>query len=212
MPLVGVRPQLVGDRSDGRCPTGDRGYTLAVSDQDLDARAFDKLVAGGRQDLARGQLEAGVSRLSEALELWRGPPLSDVPASPTVLTAAARLQCARLGAYELRFDALLDLGRHAEVVDELQRLVVEHPLRERLRAQLMVALDRSDRRAEALDAYRQARTVLVDELGLEPGAQLAALATGDPRRRGAVGCDERRVVVLGPAEREVLLAAVRLMR
>jgi len=155
--------------------TRDRGYELVIDDGDLDAAVFERLVDAGRRNLAAGELETAVTQLAEGLALWRGAVLADVPAAPTVVAQATRLDEVRLGALEDRLGAQLDLGRHAEIVDELRRLVDEHPLRERLRAQHMLALYRCGRRAEALDAYQRARRVLVDELGLEPGPELASL-------------------------------------
>jgi peptide/nickel transport system substrate-binding protein len=113
--------------------------------------------------------------LRAALALWRGPPLSDFESEPFAQSEIARLEEVRLAALEERIEADLALGRHAELVPELEALVREHPLREGLRAQLMLALYRSGRQAEALDAYRQARTTLAEELGLEPGRTLQEL-------------------------------------
>jgi DNA-binding SARP family transcriptional activator len=159
----------------GTLVTRGRGYQLDVEPDDLDATVFERTVDAGKRSLAGGDLTAAVAALADALALWRGPAMADVPATPTVVAEAQRLEQARLAAIELRLGAQLDLGQHTEVVGELHRLVQEHPLREGLWAQLMLALFRSGRRAEALDAYQQARTRLVDELGLEPGQQLRQL-------------------------------------
>jgi DNA-binding SARP family transcriptional activator len=155
--------------------TRGRGYELVLADGDLDADAFERLVESGTRDVTGDRLEAAVTQLGEALSLWRGPALADVPVTPTVAATAARLEQARLTATERRLDALLGLGRYAVVLDEVYRLVEEHPLRERFWAQLMLGLYHSGRRAEALEVYRRGRRLLVAELGLEPGAQLREL-------------------------------------
>jgi DNA-binding SARP family transcriptional activator/Tfp pilus assembly protein PilF len=167
--------RLLGDRSGSVVVTQGRGYQMVIAEGDLDAALFEQLVESGRRSLADGRLDSGVGKLSEALELWQGPALADVPATPTVTAEASRLEQCRLTALEAMLGAQLELGRHADVVDELQRQVAEHPLREGLRAHLMLALYRCGRRAEALEAYRTGRRVLVDELGLEPGPQLREL-------------------------------------
>ena len=110
--------------------------------------------------------------LREALELWRGPPLAELASAPFAPGEIARLEEQHLAALELRVEADLAAGRHAELVGELQQLTSQHPWRERLHAQLMLALYRSGRQADALEAYRHAREVLVDQLGIEPGAEL----------------------------------------
>jgi DNA-binding SARP family transcriptional activator len=156
----------------GPLSTLDRGYQLMVEPDDVDALVFESLATAGRRDVAAGRLEDGVERLTRALALWRGPALADVPAAPRVDTEIARLERARLTAMEERFGALLELRRPAEVVDELGAVVRQYPLRERLWAQLMRALYQSGRRSEALATYRDARDVLLAELGLEPGPEL----------------------------------------
>jgi DNA-binding SARP family transcriptional activator len=152
-----------------------RGYELVTGCGDLDAAAFDELVAAGRRCLAEGRLDAALAGLSGGLALWHGSALADVPASPTVTAAAARLERSRLGALEDRAVVLLDLGRQLDVVDELPALVEAHPLHERLHGSLMLALYRAGRRGEALSAYQRARRVLRTELGLEPSPQLREL-------------------------------------
>jgi DNA-binding SARP family transcriptional activator len=122
-----------------------------------------------------GRPATAAAELSQGLALWRGPALADVPASPAVTAEAERLGQLRLAALEDWLGVQLELGRHADMVDEAQRLVAEHPLRERLWARLMLAQYRCGRRTEALAAYQRARRVLVDELGLEPGPELREL-------------------------------------
>src|SRR5439155_19780875 len=119
--------------------------------------------------------EAASSLLREALALWRGPPLAEFGYEPFAQVEIARLEDLRLAALEERIEADLARGRHAEVIGELEGLIVEHPLRERLRGQLMLALYRAGRQAEALEAYQRARRVLVEELGIEPGRTLREL-------------------------------------
>jgi DNA-binding SARP family transcriptional activator len=169
----------------GPLSTLDRGYQLVVEPDDVDAQIFEGLATAGRRDVAAGRLEVGVERLSRALALWRGPALADVPSSPRVDAEIARLERARLTAMEERFGALLELRRPADVVDELGAVVRQHPLRERLWAQLMRALYQSGRRSEALATYRDARDMLLAELGLEPGPELCdthrAVLGDDPR-------------------------------
>jgi DNA-binding SARP family transcriptional activator len=144
-----------------RLQTRPGGYELRVGDDELDADRFERLA------------DAGEYR--RALELWRGPALVDVRGEAFARSAAERLEEARLAALEERIDVDLDAGKHAALVGELEQLVEEHPLRERLRGQLMLALYRSGRQAEALDVYRRTRTLLADELGLEPSPELREL-------------------------------------
>src|SRR5215210_3358395 len=167
------------------------GYRLEVGPGELDAERFEQLVAAGREALTAGQPEQAAAVLREALELWRGPPLAEVASLPFAPSEIARLEEQRLGALELRVEADLAAGRDAELVAELQQLTSEHPWRERLHAQLMIALYRSGRQADALEAYRAARQVLVERLGIEPGAELAglhqAILTQDPGLRPPPG-------------------------
>ncbi|MFI9597302.1 AfsR/SARP family transcriptional regulator [Nonomuraea sp. NPDC052265] len=147
------------------------GYRLVADPQDVDARRFELLAGDGRRALAAGDARRAAALLSEALELWRGVPLAD---APHAVSAAAGLEELRLAATEDRLQADLELGRHRDLVAELRRLTAAHPLRERLRAQLMRALYGSGRQAEALAVYDEARLLLDRELGIEPGADLTA--------------------------------------
>ena len=133
------------------------GYLIRVEPDELDLHRFERLVDEGRSLLARGLAADASERLREALSLWRGPALADFAYESFAQAAIARLEEIRLAAVELRIDADLALGRHDELVGELEALVAEHPLRERLRTYLMTALYRSGRQAEALDAYQDAR-------------------------------------------------------
>ena len=148
---------------------------LELEPEQLDLDRFERLLGEGRELLAAGEAERAAEALRAALALWRGPPLSDFESEPFAHGEIARLEELHLAALEERIEADLALGRHADLVPELEALVREHPLRERLRAQLMLALYRSGRQAEALDAYRQTRRLLADELGLEPGRTLQEL-------------------------------------
>jgi len=159
----------------GHLETRGHGYRLAVEPEQLDLVRFERLLVEGRKLLAEGEAAPAAETLRAALTLWRGPPLADFASEPFAQTEIARLEELRLAALEERIQADLPLGRHAELVPELETLVREHPLRERFRAQLMLALYRSGRQAEALNVYQQGRRMLAEELGLEPGRALQDL-------------------------------------
>ena len=169
-----LRKQLHADgraRLEGKAP----GYALHTDDDVVDAHQFEELVERGRTALAQRRPAHAADLLRRALDLWRGEPLADLPSERFARTAAGRLEELRLVAVENRIDAELALGRHGELAPELEALVAEHPLRERLRGQQMLALYRCGRQAEALEAYQDARRTLRDELGLEPGRSLQDL-------------------------------------
>ena len=166
-----VRRVLAGDRLETR----PGGYLLRVDDSELDSARFDKLLRRGRSELRQGRVKAAHGLLSTGLSLWRGAALADVADKEFARTEAGRLDEARLGCVEDRIDAELLLGRHAEIVPELEVLVGQHPLREMPRRQLMLALYRSGRQADALAVYRGVREVLVDSLGLDPSPELEEL-------------------------------------
>jgi DNA-binding SARP family transcriptional activator len=151
------------------------GYVIRVEPDDLDLHRFERLVDEGRSLLARGLASDASQRLRDALSLWRGAALADFAYESFAQAPIARLEEIRLAAVELRIDADLLLGRHDELVGELEALVAEHPLRERLRRYLMTVLYRSGRQAEALEAYQDARRTLVDGLGIEPSTALQEL-------------------------------------
>jgi YVTN family beta-propeller protein len=187
------------------------GYVLEIEPEQIDLGRFERLRDEARSALGRGDVKAGADKLREALRLWRGEAFADIGQEPSIQVEAARLEDLRLATLEDRIDADLAAGRSAELVDELQRLVAAHPLRERLWGQLMLSLYRSGRQADALDAYRRARQTLVSELGLEPGPALRELerrvlshdpaldaepqAPSPSRRRGV----RRGLVLLGTA-------------
>ena len=150
-------------------------YTLRVRPGELDAHEFERLVAEGREALAAGDAERAAATLREALALWRGPPLDELASLPFAPPEIQRLEEQRLAALEARVEADLAAGRHAELVGELQRLTSRHPWRERLQRDLMLALYRCGRQAEALAVYRDTRRLLVDELGIEPSGELRRL-------------------------------------
>jgi predicted ATPase/DNA-binding SARP family transcriptional activator len=169
--VSGLRGTIGRDVLATRAP----GYMLSVEEGELDLWRFERLASDGRKALADGDAARAATAFRRALGLWRGPPLADLAYEPFAQSAIARLEELRLACLEDRIEADLALGRHAELVAELEALIREHPLRERLRAQLMVALYRSDRQAEALDVYRAARRALSEELGIEPAEELQRL-------------------------------------
>jgi YVTN family beta-propeller protein len=204
---------------DGSLETRGRGYRLSLEAGQLDLERFEHLLEEGREFLAAGDALRAAETLRAALDLWRGPPLSDFASEPFARDEIARLEERRLSGLEERIEADLAVGRHGDLVPELVAIVREHPLRERPRAQLMLALYRSGRQTEALDAYRQARTMLAEELGLEPGPRLqeleGAILRHDPRLdaaghvargRGARG----RTVAIASAGVLLLVAAAAL--
>src|SRR6185437_12882354 len=153
------------------------GYILRAARDQVDALRFADLVARAREAAAAGARDIAAQVLREALGLWRGSAYADFQDTLFGAAEAARLEEMRLVAVEARVDADLALGRHAEVVAELESLVREHPLRERLWAQLMIAFYRGGRQSDALLAFRRARGGLVEEIGVEPGPELQALET-----------------------------------
>jgi YVTN family beta-propeller protein len=183
-----LRRALEPDRPRGGDPavlvTRDRGYLLHVDRAYLDSAVFEEGLAAGRAALDAGSYAEAAQTLRRVLGLWRGPVLANLADYAFTRPEAARLQQLRLAALEVRIDADLALGRHTTVAAELDGLVREYPLRERLHAQLMLALYRSGRQADALAAYRRARDFLADELGIDPGEPLehlhAAVLGHDP--------------------------------
>jgi DNA-binding SARP family transcriptional activator len=171
-----LRKVLATGEGDGQLlVTRPPGYALRLEDGQLDTQRFASLAARGRAALAADAAGDAAAVLREALALWRGPPLVEFVYDSFAQDEIARLEELWLAALEDRIDADLSLGRHEEVIAELQSLVARHPLRERLRGQLMIALYRSGRQAEALQAYQVARAGLREELGLEPSRGLQDL-------------------------------------
>jgi DNA-binding SARP family transcriptional activator len=186
------------------------GYTIRLAREQLDLTTFERLTADATEALASGDAHGAADLLRQALGLWRGAPLADMTYESFARASIERLEEIRLVALEQRIEAELALGRHTELVGELEQLASEHPLRERFRAQLMLALYRSGRQAEALDTYRRAREALVGDFGIEPTPALQQLEreilTQDPSlelqaltSRGiARAADRDRAVLLVP--------------
>jgi YVTN family beta-propeller protein len=192
------------------------GYLLHVEPGELDADEFERLIVSAVAAAENGDYGAALSKLTIGLGLWRGPAWGELLDSEALEADAQRLEELRLGALQSRFEAELALGHGAELAPELERLVDEHPLRERLIASLMLALYRAGRQTAALDAFQTARRRLVDELGLEPGPELHELqrrilehdpALGVPRRLGSL-TGRRRVRSLAAAALAALAALV----
>jgi DNA-binding SARP family transcriptional activator len=168
------RTLQVGDEP---CPvvTSTAGYHLDVGADTIDANRFQSLLRYARSEALSGAPASASALLDEALGLWRGQPLADVPSEVLHREVVPGLNEQRLAAQERRIDLDLHLGRHHELITELVALTTAHPVRERMWAQLMLALYRSGRAADALDAYREARTRLAEELGIDPGPELQGL-------------------------------------
>jgi DNA-binding SARP family transcriptional activator len=168
----------------GRLITTGPGYMLRIFPAELDIAQFEQLTFEGRDALAAGAAAEAVQLLDQAMTLWRGPPLADFRYEPFAQAEIARLEELQLACLEERNEARLALGSAGALTAELGRMVADHPLRERLRGQLMIALYRSGRQTEALEAYRELRNALREELGLEPSSALreleAAILRHDP--------------------------------
>src|SRR5262249_40560930 len=167
--------------------TSPPGYALRIEEEQLDAARFESLVRTARGAPA----SVAAERLRGALALWRGPPLADFSYDSFAQDEIRRLEELRLGALEDRIEADLDLGRHEDVVGELESLASAHPLRERFQSHLMVALYRCGRQAEALAVYQNVRRRFVDELGLEPSPPLQQLEQAILRHDPSLSAPER---------------------
>jgi DNA-binding SARP family transcriptional activator len=174
-----LRALLEPDRSSGADPsvieTRPPGYRILVAPDSLDLQLFERRAEAAGSALAAGDPQAAARLFREALGMWRGAPLADLAFEPFARPVVERLSELRLAVVERCLGAELELGHGAELVAELEQLVLEHPLNERLRGQLMVALYRAGRQAEALEAFRVGRTALVDAFGLEPTPALKEL-------------------------------------
>jgi len=206
-----LRKELGEERLVTRSP----GYVLRVEAGEFDLRRFEALFAEARDGDA--DASATARTLREALALWRGAPLADLAYEPFAQAEISRLGELRLAALEGRLEAELELGRHVELTGELEALTVEHPLREHPRSLLMLALYRSGRQAEALAAYQEARRVLVEALGIEPGRELRELEQAVLRQDPALDlaptpaqprAEDRRTFVGREPELEELLAGL----
>ena len=160
---------------EGTLETAPPGYRLVVDPKSVDLFEFVRLSREGQSALSAGDAAAAGDTLRMALALWNGAPLADLAWEPFAQAEIVRLEELRLVALEDRIDADLALGRHGQLVGDLERLVAEHPLRERLRGQLMLALYRAGRQADALAVYQRMRRTMVDELGIEPSESLRKL-------------------------------------
>ena len=173
---------ILGPDAGRRIVTRDPGYALEAGPDEVDALRFTALCSQGgeaiRQDATPGGDPGAWELLGEAIGLWRGNPLVDVPSNVLITAEVPRLDALRMQAQEWRMDAGLARGLHSELVGELTQLALDHPWRERFHAQLMLALYRCGRQAEALAAYQRTRRMLVDELGVEPGRELRDLQAG----------------------------------
>ena len=199
--------------------THGRGYRLAVEPEHVDVAQFEALCVEGRRALSEGDATRASARLGSALALWRGEPLADLTYERFAESAIGRLQQARLAALEDRIEADLALGSDGELVPELESLIASNPLQERLRGQLMLALYRAGRQADALAVYRQTSVLLRDELGIEPGPELRELerailahdpalqrqSSGSPRERGS---SRRRAPAIAGGVSLLLLAVI----
>jgi DNA-binding SARP family transcriptional activator len=197
------------------------GYRLTVEPERLDASRMQARVAEAQELVASGELERAAERFREALSLWRGPTLAGLQLESRGRDEVAQLDELRLTALMDRIDCDLALGRHEQVLGELGVLVREHPLRERLRAQQMLALYRADRQADALEAYAEARRTLVDDLGIEPSEALQRLQQAilrhdasleTPAGTAAVNGAVQAVVPVEPAASSVALPRPRSRR
>ena len=178
-----IRKELADSGVETAIDTRPPGYLMRLEPDELDLHLFGRHVAESRVLVGQGRTVEAAQLLRAAVGLWRGVCLSGIP-SETLQAKGLRLDEDRLSAVEAYLELELALGRHHELVGEIGRLVLEHPLRERLRGRYMLALYRSGRQAEALDAYRAGRNLLIEELGLDPGEELqqleAAILAGDP--------------------------------
>jgi DNA-binding SARP family transcriptional activator len=172
------------------------GYALRADPEQVDVRRAERAADEARSELARGEPERASRLLADALGLWRGQPLAEFAYEPFAQAEIARLEELRLVLVEERIQADLALGRDAELAGELESLVRRYPLRERLRGHLMLALYRSGRQAEALEAYQDARRTLVDELGIDPGSQLQQLEKAMLNQDPALDLPEREPVTV----------------
>ena len=179
MAIARLRKALEALNLGGESPlrTVSGGYMLAVDPGELDCEALADGVSAGRRVLEAGDPGGASELVGQALALWRGPPLAEVAFEDFAQPEIRRLEELRLEAVEVRVDADLELGRHAQLVGELEGLLAEHPARERVASQLMLTLYRCGRQGDALEVYQRARAHLATELGLEPGPALKALQT-----------------------------------
>lgn len=200
--------RLRRDLGDGRLVTRGRGYELRLERGELDVDRFTELLEAGRRSLASNEPNVATTTLRAALSLWRGPALVEFGNERFARSEIDRLEELRLAALTERIEADLALGRHAHLIGELEALTGRYPFQERLLAQRMLALYRSGRQAEALEAYRTARHALVDQLGIEPGASLQALERAILQQDPALELPTGGALPEAPRRRRRLIAAV----
>ena len=179
--------------SENLIETREPGYLIRLEPDQLDLLRFERLLG----DAQKAPPDHAARLLGEALALWRGPALADLAREPFAQAEIRRLEELRVVALERRIDADLTLGRRAELVGELEALTRQHPYREALRSQLMLALYGSGRQAEALDVYRDTRRLLVDELGIEPGPAIQQLEQAILRQDPALDSPAPQAAVEG---------------
>lgn len=167
--------------------SNESGYALKIDPDQVDFARFELLVDRGHKALVRGEVVQCALLLGEAANLWRGSALADLTDQPWSAGEARRLEELRLAAVEDRIEAELALGRHSELIAELEAMIALHPFRERLRGQLMLALYRAGRQAEASDVYQKTREALVEELGMEPGLELQQLLKAILNQEASLG-------------------------
>jgi DNA-binding SARP family transcriptional activator len=199
-----LRKALAAEDDVQAISSAEPGYRIDIRPDQLDLTRFERLTEEAGRALAQGDSASASEKLHAALELWRGPALDDFTYEPFAQSAIVRLEELRVVALERRVEADLALGRQVELVPELEGLVTEHPLRERLRGQLMLALYRCGRQADALAAYQAARRTLADELGIEPSQPLqqleqAILRQDPPLELGVGGRDAEAAAIEPPA-------------
>jgi len=192
--------QSLGDCA-ARLQTRPGGYELEVRDGEFDSERFARLIDEGSRARAVGDADRASAYASSALSLWRGPPLRDLVGYDWAVREAERLEELRLSALELRWDAILALGEGASLIPELQSLAAAHPDRERLRGQLMLAFYRAGRQSEALAVFMETRRFLVEEYGLEPGAELQALHEAILRHEPSLNVDAPETSIRSPGPR-----------
>lgn len=164
-----------GDAVDSPLATEGAGYVLRVASEDIDLATFQAAVKEAKAAADSGAVEKAIDLLRDAVAMWRGPALGDLAGETALQAEATRLDEMRRGVMEQLVDMELALGRHAELIGELRTLAAEDPLRERFRAQLMLALYLQGRQAQALEVYDETRRLLADELGIDPGRDLQTL-------------------------------------
>jgi DNA-binding SARP family transcriptional activator len=169
-----IRKRLARGGLHSLVDTNPPGYRASVDEDQLDLHVFDRLAASGRALMAVSRVEEATERFARALRLWRGQPFPGLD-SDRVRSIAAQISERRIGMIEEYFDLRIELGHSAAIIGELMAHIEEYPFREHLRAQMITALCRAGRQADALREYREARALLVEELGLEPGGELRRL-------------------------------------